>query len=257
MSSSKSSLSQGAAAKSWRLTQVDRNRFARPDAQEPAAPPPPPPPDPAVEARKAREEGLAAGYQEGLLRGLNEGRELGTGEGYREGFAQGEAEAKASHEEQLGKMREEHAADMRSLEDQFREGMTKFIDDAYEALRAWQEETIEAHALFGLEVARRAVAHELHLSRQSALALAKEALAELHQGTEFRILVNPTDVSFLEGHRQELLESFAHVRGLEVIPDRTIDGGVIIESHSGTIDARVEAYLQRMAELALKTREAA
>jgi flagellar biosynthesis/type III secretory pathway protein FliH len=233
---------------------VDRARFASSEAGGQATPPPP---DPAIEARKAREEGLAAGYQEGLLRGLNEGRELGTGEGYRDGFAQGESEAKTSHEAELARVQEAHSTEMTALEDRFREGMTKFIDDAYEALRHWQAETIEAHALFGLEVARRAVAHELHLSRQSALALAKEALGELHQGTEFRILVNPTDVSFLEGHRQELLESFAHVRGLEVIPDRTIDGGVIIESHSGTIDARVEAYLQRMAESALKGREAA
>jgi flagellar assembly protein FliH len=261
MSWFKSPPPSSAKAGSWRAGSLDDARRSLQDRLpnsgadlETVAPPPP---DPEEEARKAR----AAGYEEGLAqgreRGLSEGRQKGHEEGFQQGHGEGVSSARAEHEAALSQIRQEEAEALAKVRTDFEDSLRKFINDAYGAIREWKEESSQAHTHLGLEIARRAVMQELKLSRDSALALAKEALAELHQGVEFRILVNPADVAVVEGHRQEITEIFSHIRGLEVVPDRSIHAGVVVETQSGTIDARIEAYLQRMAEAALREREAA
>ena len=207
--------------------------------------------DPEVEqARQA--EALRRAIRLGRAEGRREGREEARAEGYAEGFEQGKAEAWAQLEEEIAQRKAEHEAQVQAELDSLKAQIARFADDAHAAIRTFREESNEAHALFGLEVARRAVCQELKINKAAVLEIARSALTELHQGAEFRVLVSPAEVLELESHRQEIMETLTNIRGLDVVADRSIEAGCIVESHAGTIDARVEAYLERMAEHALE-----
>lgn len=190
--------------------------------------------------RQAYEEGRAEGVQAGFA------------EGYQKGEAQGRVEAeeavKSQHEELL-RQEEQSLAD-------FVVAMQTFADTAHESIRDWKAAEIEAHALMGIEIAKRAVGKELEVSKETLFELTKMALAELHQGLEFRILVNPSDTEVLNKRKQDIMEALSHVRGIDVVADQTIKSGCMIESHTGTIDARIDAYLGRIAQAALREKAA-
>lgn len=196
---------------------------------------------------KAQQAGFSEGKAAGLQAGREEGLLLGLAEGRREGLEQIQAE--------MAEQRAQHEEAIRLEAEAFAQQIREFTEKSYEELRKAKEEVLQSHVNFALEVARRTVQAELKQSPEAVLAIAQNALRELHQGTEFRVLVSPSDLQFLESNRQTILENLSHIRGLEIAPDRTIQGGCMVESESGTIDARIESYLTRMVQSVLKEDE--
>mgnify|MGYP002862247941 CR=1 FL=1 len=254
MSWSKNVIKSGTQQKAWTLPSREeaeselRRKLA--PAVEPAAPA-----ETQKSSAEARAESMAkarlAGYGEGRSEGLQVGREEGFLDGRELGRQQGLDEIRADMEAE----RRLHSEALRSEAEAFATNIRHFTEQSYEELRRVKEEIVQSHALFALEVARRTVQAELKQTPEAVLAIALNALKELHQGTEFRVLVSPDDFVFLESNRQAILETLTHIRGLEIAPDRTIRGGCMVESESGTIDARIESYLRRMVESVLKEDE--
>lgn len=238
MSSSKNIIRSGASLPAYtsRMRTVEAEQKRMEDLNQKV--------DPSAELQKLRQEARDEGYRDGLQQGRQDGLAIGIQEGRADGFA-------AFREET-----EEELAKQRSATEAFAQKLEAFADSAFQAVREWKAEAEEAHAMIAIEIAERAVRQELSLSRESVVALAKEALAELHQGLEFRVLVNPSDVGEIEGRQKDILEALTHVRGIEVVADGSIKAGCMVESHSGAIDARIETYLQRIAEAALEGRAA-
>lgn len=187
---------------------------------------------------------------------FEEGRAEGVQAGFQEGYQTGAVQGRAEAEEQVRMASEEILQREEQAVTDFVNALQAFADSAHDAIREWRAAEVEAHALLGIEIARRAVGKELEASKESLIELTKQALAELHQGLEFRILVNPSDTEVLSRRRQEIMEALSHVRGIDVVADTTIESGCMIESHTGTIDARIDAYLARIAGAALKEKAA-
>ncbi|MES1228023.1 MAG: FliH/SctL family protein [Armatimonadota bacterium] len=177
----------------------------------------------------AYDEGQARGYRDGF----DEGNKRGHDEGHEAGFAQGKAEFEA-----------EHAGVLENLQT----SLIALLADFQKARDDWFVEAEKRHAELAYEVARRALSSELSIGRESVLAIAKEVLSEVRAGAEVKVRVNPSDVSVLEGYRADLLKTLTGIRDLEVLPDRTVGAGVIVESNDGLIDARVESYLERIVQ---------
>jgi flagellar assembly protein FliH len=58
------------------------------------------------------------------------------------------------------------------------------------------------------------------------------------------VRVNPADVEMLRSHREALLNGH-DVESVRVIEDQRVDrGGVVIETESGTIDAKISSQLR-------------
>lgn len=249
MSWSKSAVQKGGVAPKWDAPHVTQAQEAHAIRQAKGEAPPA---CPVEELKKNKEQAIQLGYHHGRERGHSEGYLAGHQEGIENGYVEGQALAQAEAERALAEGREAIAREKEEIIGSLKQSLEELVDGMHDAMRAWKQEAAHAHALFGLEVARRAIGQELRLSRESVLEIARLAMSELHQGTEFRVLVNPADIPFLEEHRSDITEVLTHVRGLDIVADRSIVGGCIVESQGGTIDARIEAYLQRLAEHALR-----
>ncbi|MBS1709246.1 MAG: hypothetical protein JSS65_11080 [Armatimonadetes bacterium] len=173
---------------------------------------------------------------------FQDGKIEGYGAGYQDGFEVGREEgfdtAKAAYETEVASVRERLAS---------------IVVEAERAIDKWHEDAAEHYAGVAIEIARRAIGAELHLNRESVIALATDALSELKAGTTVRLRVNPGDASFIESHRAEIMQAVAGIKSVEIVSDGSVVAGCQVESEFGLVDARVESYLDRIAQEARGT----
>jgi flagellar assembly protein FliH len=179
----------------------------------------------------AREEGMQIGHQDGYLAGFEEGKRLA--------YADSKRELDHANAAQL----ERFASSVHTILDQLQSERQDFFKRAEEALSD-----------LATEIARRAIARELELSRESVVAIAHQVLEECTQATRVRLRVSPMDGSIMEARRTELKAAFSHIDTLEIVEDRSIAFGCKLETDLGMIDARVEDYLARIVEEAKEGR---
>ncbi len=91
-----------------------------------------------------------------------------------------------------------------------------------------------------LEVARRIVQREVEADPELLLQWVEEAARRLHGFVELVVRVNPHDLALL-GDRARILEH----TGLRVVwvPDPEVDGGCVVQSDAGTVDASLRTQL--------------
>ena len=94
-----------------------------------------------------------------------------------------------------------------------------------------------------LEIAKKIVGREITIDREVALTLAKIALSKLHNRTFARVHLNPDDFAYLQTQR----DRFNFHGSLELVEDRSISqGGCLIQTETGEIDARIESQLDEI-----------
>jgi len=160
-------------------------------------------------------------------------------EGYQSGFAQGLLDGAAQARKEL---EETVIAQIAAFAEALQAAHDR-IEPAVAEFRVQEEEKL---GLIGLVVAERLVRKTLENDRETALRIAREILADILPAREVRLRVNPFDLPLLEARKNELLEACSGLRGVEVIGDRTIAGGCVLDSDAGSVDARIEATLERM-----------
>lgn len=153
-------------------------------------------------------------------------------EGYAAGFRELEAERAVAE------------ARLRELE----ENAEKCLDDYYNAM---EPEILK----LSVEIAGQVVKQHIETDEEFVLKTIKAGLRQLRERNEIRIRVNPVDYEFTRTHKDEISQSCDGVRSIEVTDDRRVaQGGCIIESPNGELDARIETQL---AEIERALREAA
>jgi flagellar assembly protein FliH len=144
--------------------------------------------------------------------------------GHDEGIAAGRATADASMDEMLGTMR--------GLLEMARVERHKLIQGAEPEL---------VRLAFG--IAERVLHQQVALDRGVAVEMAKVAIARLIERDTVTVRVNPADLERMRDHRDELI-AIGDIRNLRVVEDKRVDrGGVVIDSDTGTIDARIRTQL--------------
>ena len=176
-------------------------------------------------------------FQSGLEAGQDSGFQKGREEGYQEGLASGQQKAAEEFEAA-------HAAKLT----EFGQSLEQLRQKTEAEMEQWYVEAERRLAGLAVEIARRAIGTELSLQEEAVVEIARQVLAETTEGTHFRIFVNVAEAPVLESRRQQLVESIAHVRDIEIVSDPSIQAGCVVESGASTIDARVETYLRRLAE---------
>jgi flagellar assembly protein FliH len=100
---------------------------------------------------------------------------------------------------------------------------------------------------FALAVAGRIVKREVTLDDEVALRQIHEALRRVAGVENVRLRVNPRDEALVRRERQSLVASSESVRELVIEPDEKVDpGGCILETSSGTVDARLFTQLEQI-----------
>lgn len=160
---------------------------------------------------------------------------------WQEGHYQGRTEAKAALETEM-RLAWEARKDALRVE---MDGIVTQIAAAREALWARQEPEMVALAL---DIAKQVVKTEVTQNPEVIRAVLANALRRLTDKDNVRVRVSVGDAPRVKEIREDLMEMADGLRHLEILDDRRVgDGGCVIETNAGTIDAKIETQLSEVA----------
>ncbi len=139
-------------------------------------------------------------------------------EARKQGFEKGREEGLATVTEQLVSIRKQNEALLEQIERQ-------------------------AVELVG-EIGQKIIGARLEESDEAVIGLIREALKS-SLGNELIIFVSPADYQRLHGHENQLMSTLSAMQTVQLKASETVtDGGCVIESELGTIDARFEIQME-------------
>lgn len=168
-----------------------------------------------VRLQARSESALAAGREEAYQRGLKDGN------------AAGEASGKAIAEAKAERRLQEIESSVRSR----LEAVERSLDQVF---LDWESRLLE----LAMAISRRIVGQACKVPGEAAVHVSRLALRKL--GSEARVVVrcHPADVTTLE--REKELWGTRSGRRIALEPDESVGrGGVVVETDTGTIDARI------------------
>jgi flagellar assembly protein FliH len=161
-----------------------------------------------------------AGYQEGFA------------EGRRAGYQEGAAVARGDVERQM----EAEVSRLRQLAD-------NAVSDRVEMLQSVESQVVH----LALAVASRIVQREVSLDESVVLRTVRAALRTAADATTARVRLHPLDRDFLTANWPREMERDG--RRCELVQDESIQrGGCVVESGSGSVDARIATQLADVEE---------
>lgn len=150
-------------------------------------------------------------------------------EGHAEGLAAGRKEGLASARAEVA----EHLHTVYRLAD-------AAADARVEMLRKLEPEIVE----LVLDMAAKVIGESIRLNPTLVVDVVSQAVRQASTTEQLRIRVNPADVEQLESYWAEALKDNPSGRHWEIVADRHIQpGGCIVDTPSGTVDARIETQL--------------
>lgn len=173
---------------------------------------------------QAAENGFTEGFERGLL----------------EGQANGRTEAYASTEDERQELITAQVA-------QFQSDIESMGAEMRAAMAAWFLQAEQELGRIAILAAERLVRRELDVDTTVVLDIVRETMREVTHAEEARILVNPYDLKFLMGREEELNRIAPSVRNITFAASHEVQAGCRIETDGGTIDARIEEGLRRLA----------
>ena len=100
-----------------------------------------------------------------------------------------------------------------------------------------------------LAIARRVICHETTIDREIVVCVAREALAKVEDPGRIKIKMSPSDFQFIKKTRSQLSNMIENIDNVTFEAAENIqNGGCIIETDLGEIDARIEKQLQAVEE---------
>ena len=160
---------------------------------------------------------------------------------WQEGHHEGKIAARTAAEAEVHAEWEERKAALHAEMEQI--GIQ--IADAREQL--WLRQESEMVAL-SLAIARQVVKTEVQQNPDVIRQVIANAIRRVTDKENLRIRVSIADSLAVKEMREDLLEVIDGLRHLEIIDDRRItDGGCVIETNAGTIDAKMETQLGEVA----------
>ncbi|XID95129.1 flagellar assembly protein FliH [Paenibacillaceae bacterium WGS1546] len=165
-------------------------------------------------------------------------REEARGEGREEGYRAGAAEA----EERLGQEWESRLQEARTI-----------VLQAYEAKEAIVTEGETFLVELSCSIAEKILNQKLAEAPEWSMKLFEKALARRKEQGVIVLCVSPSQFAFVQAAKDELSFALDAQAELQIVPDPSIkDGGCIVRSAFGSIDARVDTQLETIREQLLK-----
>lgn len=176
-----------------------------------------------ADARGKAEEILAQAREE-----AQEIEETAKNKGYQDGREQIDRE--------LGELQSQ-------LEDSYRKKLNN-LDTEYAAKRADMENDLVDVIL---SVFNKVFHIQFDDKKHILMHLIDDAILNIEGEKRFRVKVSESNVSFLENHKEEMLDRVGHDIELEILADSTMEGNAcIIETDSGVFDCSLGAQLENL-----------
>jgi len=98
-----------------------------------------------------------------------------------------------------------------------------------------------------IRVAQEILVAELAMREDAIIDIAITALSAAKTAKEINLRVHPRDAKILRPAKDRLVSNLTRARDLEIREDRRVkQGGVLIETESGVIDAQLETQLEEI-----------
>jgi flagellar assembly protein FliH len=171
--------------------------------------------------------------EERFLAQLEEQKRLGYEEGYQLGIQDGTLHAGQQYQHQLDKA-------------------AAILEQAYEEKARIIEEAEPFVIELSTEIAKKVLQQELKINPEALLVLIKQTLASVYETASLSIGVSPEDFAFVQKQREQLMAVDNGQVEVKIIPDYSIEqGGCIIRTSSGSIDARIDVQLSEIKKVLL------
>ena len=100
-----------------------------------------------------------------------------------------------------------------------------------------------------LAIAKKSVCHEIKITQETVVCVAREALSRLENPGKIKIKLNPEDLQFINDTKSQLSHFLHNVDNIRFeAADSIQSGGCLIETDRGDIDARIEKQFQAIEE---------
>jgi len=100
-----------------------------------------------------------------------------------------------------------------------------------------------------LAIAKKVVCHEIATNKEVVLNVVKEAVKKVVDHGRIIIKINPSDLQFIKNSDHGFLNFVDNIKNITFEEEETIsDGGCVIETDFGNIDARIERQFQVVEE---------
>lgn len=117
-----------------------------------------------------------------------------------------------------------------------------------EERRAFYDSAEPELALLATDIARKVIRREVEAGGDVVLGVVRAAMHRI-KDRQVRILVNPKDLEPVRGYRDVLSGIADGAPEIEIVSDRRVgQGGCVLETPSGKIDARIESQLEGIGE---------
>ena len=103
------------------------------------------------------------------------------------------------------------------------------------------------------KIAEKIIGKQLEIDPDSIISIVKQAMQTVRQTKQLTIRVHPDDAKRLKANEEELQEALGRQRFLDVVEDKKVQqGGCIIESEIGTVEAQLNTQLERLKKILLQ-----
>ncbi|MEW9697723.1 FliH/SctL family protein [Paenibacillus sp. SI8] len=152
--------------------------------------------------------------------------------GYEEGYQQGVQQA----EEALRQEYTDMLSEARSI-----------LEQAYTLKQQIIQESEPFLIEMSTSIAEKIIGRQLSLNPEWVLDLVQKVLSRRREKGIITLCVTPSQFSYIQDAREELLTSIDSQAELEIIPDSSVqDHGCVIRSSYGSIDARIDTQLKEI-----------
>lgn len=189
------------------------------------------------ELEKMKKEGqkkIEDSIKEGYAKGFSNGQEEGFKKGYQDGFESGKKESF------------QKLVDFFGILDKSAKEISKFKEDI---LRESENEI----AKMSLSIAKKVINKELLIDPSIVLTIIRDALSKIYYKKKFVIYVNPLDLELVKSEQEKVSSVLENFESFVIKPSSQVEpGGCIVETESGTVDARVESKYEKVKESVIK-----
>lgn len=153
-------------------------------------------------------------------------------EGFQQGFQEGSSEAEQQLREQYDSMLQE---------------ASQILEQAYTLKQQIIQESEPFLIELSCSIAEKIIGRQLTLEQEWIIDLIRNVLSRRREKGIITLCVSPTNFSYIQDARDELLLHIDSQAELQIIPDGSIrDHGCVVRSSFGSIDAKIDTQLHEI-----------
>jgi len=153
---------------------------------------------------------------------------------YAKGFARGEKAGIESGNEKI-----------ELVVNSINKGLSELIKIRQEIYLETEQEIVK----LAMKIARKIVCNEIRVNKDTVVNVVKEALKKVEGNEKVKVKLSSKDLQFIKSEKPAIIDKITNIENVGFEMDESIpDGGCIIETESGDIDARIEKQFQAVEE---------